>query len=379
MSELRITASGTALTVGALATIAAGLIGRYRELTIIGVMALLLVALIVLAPRRKAGLHANRRLKRVLVQRGDPVEARILIRPETTATPTATFTDQLDKITVEVQVPALDADEEFEATYRWTGMTRGAHIVGPLREERWDPFGLTVRADRHDETDEVLVHPVVHQLGRVDSEHSRHRRSTPFSSISDDPLSELRALREYQPGDDPRLIHWPSTARTGMLVVRDFLDLRQNARLILLDTSDTNLTAPEFEDAVEIAASLAISYLQAKLATVVRTSDPEAPGSVRPVKDRDEILKLLARVQRCRASDALGERSLLSQVPSAGAIQLICGPRSAMLHPLLASSAMRNRVSVIRIAQRRPLAALNVPTIDVSTSVEFARTWRMTA
>ena len=44
----------------------------------------------------------------------------------------------------------------------------------------------------------------------------RHCGSMAFSS-----------LREYAPGDDPRQIHWRTTARLGRLVVREHVDTNE--------------------------------------------------------------------------------------------------------------------------------------------------------
>ena len=51
-------------------------------------------------------------------------------------------------------------------------------------------------------------------------------------------MSDLafHALREYQPGDDRRYIHWRSSAKAGRLLVRQFLDTRRSHVTVLVDT-----------------------------------------------------------------------------------------------------------------------------------------------
>jgi hypothetical protein len=50
-------------------------------------------------------------------------------------------------------------------------------------------------------------------------------------------MSDLafHALREYQPGDDRRYIHWRSSAKAGKLLVRQFLDTRRSHVTIIVD------------------------------------------------------------------------------------------------------------------------------------------------
>ncbi len=50
-------------------------------------------------------------------------------------------------------------------------------------------------------------------------------------------MSDLafHALREYQPGDDRRYVHWRSSAKAGKLLVRQFLDTRRSHVAVLVD------------------------------------------------------------------------------------------------------------------------------------------------
>ena len=51
-------------------------------------------------------------------------------------------------------------------------------------------------------------------------------------------MSDLafHALREYQPGDDRRYVHWRSSAKHGRLLVRQFLDTRRSHLAVVVDT-----------------------------------------------------------------------------------------------------------------------------------------------
>jgi uncharacterized protein (DUF58 family) len=74
------------------------------------------------------------------------------------------------------------------------------------------------------------------------------------------------SLREYVPGDDPRQIHWRSTARTGVLTVREHVDTTEPTTTVVLDTHPTALGADAFEHAVEFAASVVTILARSGLA-----------------------------------------------------------------------------------------------------------------
>ena len=77
-------------------------------------------------------------------------------------------------------------------------------------------------------------------------------------------MSDLafHALREYQPGDDRRYIHWRSSAKAGRLLVRQFLDTRRSHLTVVVDADPERYTGGE-ED-VETAISVAASVAQAR-------------------------------------------------------------------------------------------------------------------
>ena len=65
---------------------------------------------------------------------------------------------------------------------------------------------------------------------------------------------DFRSLRPYRPGDDPRDVHWRTTARRGEPIMREYDRDAAEAYWIVLDTVAGNEVV--FEIAVELAAAL---------------------------------------------------------------------------------------------------------------------------
>src|SRR4029453_5662742 len=91
------------------------------------------------------------------------------------------------------------------------------------------------------------------------------------------------ALRDYVLGDEPRTVHWRSSAKAGKLVVKQQVSGAPNHTVIVLDTDASAYSSDEqfgsswiaerFEAAVEVAASFAVAHAdRAEQLYVVTTS-----------------------------------------------------------------------------------------------------------
>lgn len=73
--------------------------------------------------------------------------------------------------------------------------------------------------------------------------------------------AEFSGMREYQRGDNPRHIHWPTTARMNQLMIKEFEPLASASLYLLLDLNTAANIGfgrhTSFEYAVRIAASIA--------------------------------------------------------------------------------------------------------------------------
>jgi len=144
---------------------------------------------------------------------------------------------------------------------------RGLYAVGPVEVTTGDPFGLFKHTRRFGRAQNVLVYPRAVELpnfyvppASLPGE-GRFRRRTHYVTPN------ASGVRPYEYGDSFNRIHWPSTARTGDLMVKIYeLDPASDIWIILDLHRDVHLG--EGDDATEeygvrIAASVARYFLTA--------------------------------------------------------------------------------------------------------------------
>ncbi len=173
---------------------------------------------------------------------------------------------------------------------------RGVHVLPGIELASAFPMGFVERKVVLRDGLEVVVYPRVHRIDRAALERLDDSGNRPRPTLSTG--DEFYALREYVPGDDIRLICWRVSARLGELIVRELEPGSARSVVIVLDTRGIPGT-PEadeaFELAVELAASLAVAFLDRQYSVAMVT--PE--GTVPLGQGESQILRtleLLARV-----------------------------------------------------------------------------------
>jgi uncharacterized protein (DUF58 family) len=365
-----LTRSGLGAVLAALVLAAAGWWWNYEEVFVaaFAIAALLLMAIWV--SQRPLRALVSRRILAVRVPRGDPVLISYRLRNATAfRSGRATIIDRCDDIEVRTAVPSVAPHSETDVDGLIPTHRRGLFPVGPFEVERIDPFWLTVGRRRDTQVASVIVHPKVYDLVgpqgavRVVENESVLRRATA------DPMSGFVSMREYVAGDDPRMIHWPTTARAGTLMVREHVEVRRPEFTVVLDTSPTVGTPADFEEAVDVAATLAVHAIRTGLDVVVRTTDRGHAGRPTPLVTDSAVLDLLTPVQQSEPTDLLPIATLFSGGFDQTSVVFVTGPTGPS-----SSFATSERTSVVRVGEGATSGIGIV--LAASDAKEFVQRWR---
>jgi uncharacterized protein (DUF58 family) len=189
---------------------------------------------------------------------------------------------------------------------------RGRFSLGPVWVTSGDPFGIFCLSRKLTEGSTIIVYPrtvPLPRFGRIPGElpgGAQQGVRVPFSTPS------VSSIREYLPGDAFNRIHWPSTARTSRLMVREF-ELDPTADVwIVLDLEAQSQTGSGLESTEEYAvaatASLARHLLDQGRAVGLVSQSATLPVDRGP-RQAERILEVLALV---RASSHLTLAAMLS-------------------------------------------------------------------
>lgn len=215
---------------------------------------------------------------------------------------------------VEFAVPTLVRGANHRKRIDLPAMRRGVVDVGPVRAIRGDPIGLMRRTIDYTRVQRLWVHPQTVTLPNISVGSIRDLDGIPSTTIVSSDVS-FHAIREYQPGDAQRNVHWKSTAKTGKLMVRQYEESRRSSQAIVLSLADNDYATPEeFELAVSAAASLGLQGIRFGRDTTVSVSTLIPEFQVNPPRK----LRTLPTTSRVALLDAAS-----GVVPSPRAANLV--------------------------------------------------------
>jgi uncharacterized protein (DUF58 family) len=199
---------------------------------------------------------------------------------------------------VRVVVPSLAPGERAEIATRRHATRRGPQGSVPVELRSSAPFGM---ADRRRTVavagPETLVLPAVFPIGALPFVRSAATQAHAIHTLPRRGQGpDYLGIREYRPGDSMRHVHWPSTARTGAVMVREFEEEQTRRLAIVLDASaDAGEGWTPLDRSCAAAASVAFAATaQGHGARLV--AGTEGGPEVLSRAQEDELLRYLALV-----------------------------------------------------------------------------------
>jgi uncharacterized protein (DUF58 family) len=275
----------------------------FSDLTRIGVLLIALPLLSALLMRRhdlRFALDRTARPGRVQVDEPSTVTLTIENAGPSTS-PLIMAEEQLDYALGDrprFVISRLRRGDRQDVHYTVRSHVRGRHRLGPLGVRLRDPFGLSTRVAAISGAGDILVLPRVLELGS-----SR----PPGSGIgAEGAIPHMVALhgeddvsiRAYRDGDDLRRIHWPATAKTGDLMVRQEDRPARRRAVVVLDSRASGHrgtgSSSSLEWAVTAAASITAHLCEQTYAVHLVTDETADSGRAGAGIDLDHALEVLA-------------------------------------------------------------------------------------
>lgn len=164
-----------------------------------------------------------------------------------------------------VYFPYVPKHDRIQQHVPVTFPRRGVYSQDAFRIVTRFPFGFLQKARRIDLKSEALVYPSVEPTR--DFLEILPGMQGALESLAKGRGQDLYALRDYQPRDSSRHVHWKASARLGSLMVREFTREEDCRVLLVLDPHmPEGLVAEEagvrFERAVNLCAALAWHFYE---------------------------------------------------------------------------------------------------------------------
>lgn len=265
-----------------LAVLPLSLIAGYRfgwnELLVVGYLCVILLLFAVLFLVGRSPFQFDLTLEHPRVVVGEEAVGTVVARNPTRRRLLGTTVEvPVGRGLAEFAMPGLGRGSTFEHDFVIPTAKRGVLSVGPVRTVRADPIGLVRRELLWTEQSQLFVHPRTIGIPSTTTGFIRDLEGNPTRQLSNSDVA-FHALREYTTGDERRYIHWKSTAKTGIHMVRQFEETRRSHLVVALSLAEADYAdAYEFELAVSVTGSLGVRAIRdaRQVSVVVGERTPE--------------------------------------------------------------------------------------------------------
>lgn len=266
------------------------------------------------------GLGIRRELRQSRVQVGETIEERLTIRNGNLLP--RLWLEVRDHSTLPDHSPGRVIDLGPNGARSWIARTvcqrRGEYLLGPTELVSADPAGIFPRRRWLPEARRLLVYPRVLSLPGFVLPLARQAGGVRQRTGQFQITPHAAGVREYHPGDPLNHIHWPSTARAGRLIVKEFDLAPTSDAWIFLDLEAAVQRGSGDESTEEYAVTIAAS-LAGRLLEQGRSVGLIAAGARRHALPSDrsdrQYLRILEELATARAE---GNRPLAEMITADG-------------------------------------------------------------
>ncbi len=343
----------TSLVVGLVALVAGWVLG-WQEFRILGAALLVLLGLSALFLIGRTHLEVDLELSPARLVAGDSSAAHVAV---TNAARTPLLPVGLEvpvgEASARFTLPALAPGGTFEDVLVIPTQVRGVIPVGPVRTQRGDPFGLLRRELEWSQGLDLFVHPRTVALESLGSGLLRDLEGQTSNDVSMSDLA-FHTLREYEPGDDRRYIHWRSRSHVAVVV----------------DVDESAYTDPgELELALSCGASVTLRALADEMETTVVCG---AQAAVQPAPHT--ALDTYSRAGFGPWPLPAATSRLGTLAPDVSAVVLVTGPLTTfeVLQRARAYLAPQVRLVAVQVVPGSPLSYREGAGIVVVTLAELS-------
>ena len=351
-----VTPLGWTVVAVSVAALVAGVAAGWLELLIAGTTGLLTTALCVLFTLSRGQVSITLDPNDRRFREGRSTTVGISVRNEGAA--------RLSSMVLEVMVGGAPMPFQMEnppAGQPWThsfpvyGARRGVLRVGPATTLRTDPLGLLEKRNSDSEIVDLFIHPEWIPLSPLGTGLLRDLEGRPTKDLSMADLA-FHTMRDYEPGDDRRYIHWRSSARRIAAgyppLVKQFQDTRRTQLLIVVDGSrDAYKHEDEFELAIRVGASLAMQAVRDDIEMIFICADQEVRRTPTRRLARHVVLDACARADYTHRSLAKLVSNAVSKQRETTYAFIVTGSRAIerRLEEVASKVPGETRTNVLRI------------------------------
>lgn len=338
---------GTTAVAGILATSLG-----WSELVLVSVGALVLLVTAVPWVLRGRGLTVELQLTQPRVAVGAQAFAVLTARRSGRLSMPHAVEVTIGEEIIEVALPRLARGQSNEIRLPIDTSRRGRVTIGPVRIAHSDPLGILERLTVLSLAQTLMVHPRVVRVPTASSGLVKDLEGEASQDLTADDVA-FHSLREYQPGDDRRLVHWRTSARYGTLLVRQFEPSRRSDTLVCITTSPNEIGPENFELALSVAATIGVAAMIDRRSIRVLASPEAGTRSAVEIdaRGRDRLLDELTEIQRESAAGIVQVVGSLSRSHEAAIAWLVVGAEtpSRALREAIASVPVDVEPVIIRV------------------------------